>query len=810
MFKHYKDICDVVSLLVHCPSEKSYLLTKETNGEFWIPSSKAEKNCWKLTAHKINFELFGMDAGPLCVPLRVYKIWLPNHSLPCVYHAVYKVSIKSEVKKRTKIKSGIRNRLQWFNTVELERQRAHCTLRSPEVAVFALMAAENPPKDQDNSDMESGALIEICEENVIIGADVAGGAVALASPNYQLLQAANYTREDQVRMFREFVLMVYPAIYMSLHVFTQFMIDLGWQRSQCTSLFRAADVTGRGGLSFLELMLWTAALEPTTQHSGIPAEIRCRYIFRYFDSNRDLKLEYVEFKELVAAARAARQLPVDALSVARDADVCLRQLGMQPNSQLPLAEFLRGVGELRLRGTSSLLRAPRSITSYLIDLQERDRELNQLNAPSTSKLLQGVGGGGVGSRADASRMSAGASAGRRAAARPDYSVALHTVRLRRRPPNEMLQLTTFDEDAVSPSTARLITGAANSLDVLGSSSSPVEALAAVHYFATCIDKSSNRRDSGSSSVALGKPAWSWCAAAEEAALGALLWRLAEAVRPLCAAEPRLLRLSSPLYVIGDLHGNLPALLAIEAALWPSGTALAPARLLFLGDYVDRGPHGSELMAYLLAAKLQRPHAVSLIRGNHETRDIQKMFTFYNECVAKYGDVEGGKIWNAINNVFDALPLAAVVDDKVFCCHGGIPPPWVCPLITAIDKVPVPLPRPAEQSSIAWELLWNDPVKPNKMTATLALELAANEGFAANAKRGTGHVFDQNALDRFLLANQLSHVVRAHEMHQNGFMCQLRGRLVSVFSSYHYCGGTNDSGVALLEGGKLRLLRVNAD
>lgn len=46
--------------------------------------------------------------------------------------------------------------------------------------------------------------------------------------------------------------------------------------------------------------------------------------FRFFDSNRDLKLEYVEFKELVAAARAARQLPIDALSVARDADVCLR------------------------------------------------------------------------------------------------------------------------------------------------------------------------------------------------------------------------------------------------------------------------------------------------------------------------------------------------------------------------------------------------------------------------------------------------------------------------------------------------------
>lgn len=69
-------------------------------------------------------------------------------------------------------------------------------------------------------------------------------------------------------------------------------------------------------------------------------------------------------------------------------------------------------------------------------------------------------------------------------------------------------------------------------------------------------------------------------------------------------------------------------MAIEAALWPTGTALAPTHFLFLGDYVDRGPHGCEVLAYLMAAKIQRPQAVLMVRGNHETRDIQKMFTFY--------------------------------------------------------------------------------------------------------------------------------------------------------------------------------------
>lgn len=58
MFKYYKDLCDVVSVLIYCPNDKSYLLTKENNGEFWIPWSKVERNCWKSTANKIISEVY--------------------------------------------------------------------------------------------------------------------------------------------------------------------------------------------------------------------------------------------------------------------------------------------------------------------------------------------------------------------------------------------------------------------------------------------------------------------------------------------------------------------------------------------------------------------------------------------------------------------------------------------------------------------------------------------------------------------------------------------------------------------------------
>jgi len=143
-----------------------------------------------------------------------------------------------------------------------------------------------------------------------------------------------------------------------------------------------------------------------------------------------------------------------------------------------------------------------------------------------------------------------------------------------------------------------------------------------------------------------------------------------------------------------------------------------------------------------------------------------IFICLSECLAKFGEALGFNVWTAINNVFDVMPIAAVIDNKIFCCHGGIPPPWLCPVINNILHIPNPLPLPDTQSQLAWNLLWNDPVK--QVTSDILLnELNSKQGFANNHRRGTGHIFSPTALDQFLSVNGLSHVIRAHEAQSFG-------------------------------------------
>ena len=159
-----------------------------------------------------------------------------------------------------------------------------------------------------------------------------------------------------------------------------------------------------------------------------------------------------------------------------------------------------------------------------------------------------------------------------------------------------------------------------------------------------------------------------------------LLKIASKARHIFEREPRVVYVQSPAYVFGDIHGNLEDLHFFSDNVWRLGMSLTAGNFLFLGDYVDRGLSCLETVSYLLAMKVQMPQKVFLLRGNHETRDVNGWEEHYGErsfiwqCRNRFGDDLGYRLWEACNQVFDRLPLAAVIDQDIFCVHGGIPRP----------------------------------------------------------------------------------------------------------------------------------------
>lgn len=280
-------------------------------------------------------------------------------------------------------------------------------------------------------------------------------------------------------------------------------------------------------------------------------------------------------------------------------------------------------------------------------------------------------------------------------------------------------------------------------------------------------------------------------------------------------EERMVNVQSPLYVFGDIHGNFHDLKYYERELWALGPGKSKVSFIFLGDLVDRGNHSLEVVLYLFCCKLMsRKNNFVLIRGNHELRAIQQAFTFHRECIDKLGPSLGVTIWTAINKVFDHMPVAALIDQHIFCCHGGIP--MSAASIKEIYNVPCPLSDPENQSPLAWELMWNDPLTNSmfgEMAELLRLQsgstaFTALKGFLPNNKRGTAYYFSEAAALRFMEFNNLSHVIRAHECLPTGYTLHSNQKLITVFSSSKYCGGTNDAACVLVEYDDVRVIRLD--
>ena len=146
------------------------------------------------------------------------------------------------------------------------------------------------------------------------------------------------------------------------------------------------------------------------------------------------------------------------------------------------------------------------------------------------------------------------------------------------------------------------------------------------------------------------------------------------VKEILKEEPNVYKIDAPVTICGDIHGQFFDLLE----LFKVGGECPDTNYLFMGDFVDRGFNSVESVLLLIALKVRYPDRMTLIRGNHESRQITQVYGFYDECLKRYGSAN---VWKMCTEVFDYMPLVATVGQKLFCVHGGL-----SPQIKTIDEV----------------------------------------------------------------------------------------------------------------------------
>ncbi|ONH94064.1 hypothetical protein PRUPE_8G268100, partial [Prunus persica] len=254
-------------------------------------------------------------------------------------------------------------------------------------------------------------------------------------------------------------------------------------------------------------------------------------------------------------------------------------------------------------------------------------------------------------------------------------------------------------------------------------------------------------------------------------------------------EPTVLQLKAPVKVFGDLHGQFGDLMRLfDEYGFPSAAGdITYIDYLFLGDYVDRGQHSLETITLLLALKaiIEYPDNVHLIRGNHEAADINALFGFRIECIERMGENDGIWQWTRFNQLFNYLPLAALIEKKIICMHGGIGRSITS--VEQIEKLERPITMDAG-SIILMDLLWSDPTENDSV-----------EGLRPNA-RGPGLVtFGPDRVTDFCKRKKLQLIIRAHECVMDGFERFAQGQLITLFSATNYCGTANNAGAILVVG-----------
>lgn len=252
-----------------------------------------------------------------------------------------------------------------------------------------------------------------------------------------------------------------------------------------------------------------------------------------------------------------------------------------------------------------------------------------------------------------------------------------------------------------------------------------------------------------------------------------------------------------LAIVGDIHGSLPDLCAINEKLVPKIFS-EKMKVVFLGDYVDRGPKGHTVVTALLCLKLCFPDRVFLLRGNHETVSMNSFFGYRPQVDESYGTESG--MFDTMTSLFATMPLCCLINKEIFCTHGGAPlRADVCG--EEINKR-IPVRKVEMDDPLVSELTWSDP-------SQTPIDGSSGDGPAHTrpSHRGVGLIYDYRAFQAWAKKHGIKKLFRAHEAIQPiGVRCDFEHNAsadhehYTVFSSSNYVGMPNKGSFVLFEPG----------
>ena len=266
--------------------------------------------------------------------------------------------------------------------------------------------------------------------------------------------------------------------------------------------------------------------------------------------------------------------------------------------------------------------------------------------------------------------------------------------------------------------------------------------------------------------------------------------LSKKCRKIFVEEPMVFNFQLPMKIVGSIHGNFYDLLEYFTI---GGEPSEKNKYLFLGNMIDRGNQSIESVCLLFAYKIKYPNDIYLLRGNHETASMNRIYGLFDECKQRYNI----RIWKYFNDAFNCMSICGIInysinnndiDKNIFCVHGGISPDFKS--LSEVKKMIKPYDIP--DSGLVCDFVWSDPDK----------DLETWGG----GDRGVSYSFGYKMFERFCQkfcdndGLSVDILIRSHQIIDNGFEYafnkEFKYKLITLFSSSYYCNYFDNIGAML--------------